>query len=188
MIWLCSGGNLSGVLWPRGLYTHTNTGVPSSINYRSQTYSIARALQRCMCCARLTAVVGLVLPVGHATLEIDADAEQEPATDAWETAEGHALVFFVEYLPQAVQNRLRPLAQHYRLDASEQAGQSYWMNHCSFCGMKQEDFELYCEPEGAFVPISAAAAATIRLHDVPEPFEAQAAGYAFAPEFFEELR
>ena len=84
-------------------------------------------------------------------------------------------MFFIEYLSEAVRNRLRQHSQHYRLDHDERAGQIYWMNHCSFCGAQQEDFELYCEPEGAFLPISEHAAASIRLQEVSEPFAAQAA-------------
>jgi hypothetical protein len=160
--------------------------MPNNINNRAPTYSIARALQRCVRCAELTPVLGLVLPPGHETLEADADADEETAAaDVWEAAHTGAVLFFVGYLSEGVQNRLRQLSQHYRVDFSESPQDSYWMNHCSFCGMKQGDFELYCEPEGAFMPISAAAAARIQLHDVPEPFEAQAAGYAYAPEFFD---
>jgi hypothetical protein len=163
--------------------------MPNNVNNRSQTYAIARALQRCGSCARRTPVVGLVLPPGHETLEIGADAEEEAAAaDVWEAAEAGALLFFIEYLPEAVRNRLQQLSQHYCLDHGEPAGQSYWMNHCSFCGMRQGDFELYCEPEGAFLPISEQAAASIRLHEVPEPFEAQAAGYAYAPQFFDNVQ
>jgi hypothetical protein len=158
--------------------------MPNHVNNRSQTYSIAHAMQRCAGCARRTPVVGLILPPGHETLEVGAD-EEAAAADAWGAAEAGAFLFFIEHLSEAVRNRLRQHSQHYRLDHDEQAGQIYWMNHCSFCGARQEDFELYCEPEGAFLPISEHAAASIRLQQVSEPFEAQAAGYAYAPDFFD---
>jgi recombinational DNA repair protein (RecF pathway) len=160
-------------------------GMESDVNYRSQTYGIACALQCCGGCARPTPVVGLVLPRGHETLEIDTDA-QGVEVDVWEAAEAGAFVFFVEHLPEAVQRRLLELSQYYRRDG--QSEQSYWLNHCSFCGMPQGDFELYCEPEGAFFPISERAAASVQLQNVTEPFEAQAAGYAYAPEFFAGVR
>jgi hypothetical protein len=38
--------------------------------------------------------------------------------------------------------------------------------------MKQGDFELFCEPSGAFFPMSERAASHIRLHAFPEPFGA----------------
>jgi hypothetical protein len=136
-----------------------------------------------------TAVIGIVLPVGHEVLEIDSDAEAGMrATDVWEVAEAEAALFYIERIPEGVLSRLRQLSQHYRIGSSEVAAESYWMNHCSFCGTGQDDFELYCEPEGAFMPISAAAAASIQLYEVIEPFVAQAAGYAYAPEFFDQAQ
>jgi hypothetical protein len=60
---------------------------------------------------------------------------------------------------------------------------SYWANHCERCGALQEDHELFCEPEGAFLPTSPAAAATIELLSVHECLEAGAAGYAIDPAF-----
>jgi hypothetical protein len=160
--------------------------VPNGVNNRSQSYFIACALQRCECCHKLTPVVGLVLPSGHETLQIDPDSVSDAlATDIWEVADGCAILFDIEFLPDTVQNRLRQLSQHYRTAVSEATGRSNWMNHCSFCGEQQADFDVYCEPEGAFMPISAEVAKNISLHEVQESFGAQAAGYACAPEFFE---
>ena len=53
---------------------------------------------------------------------------------------------------------------------------------------RQDDFEMFCEPEGVFAPISEEAAALIRLYEVSEPFEAEAGGYADAPELFDRAR
>ena len=158
------------------------------VNYRSRRYSIARALQRCGCCGQLTPVVAVVLPPGHETLAFDEDADEESAAaDVWEIAEVSALLFFIEYFPEAVQGRLQGVSQHYQLGHAED-GPLYWTNQCSFCGAEQDDFELFCEPEGAFSPISEEAAALIRLHEVLEPFEAEAGGYADAPELFDPAR
>ncbi len=160
--------------------------MPNRVNNRSQSYFIACALQRCECCDKLTPVVGLVLPSGHETLQIDPDSVSDAlATDIWEAADGGAILFDIEYLPDTVQNRLRQFSQHYRMAVSEATGSANWMNHCSFCGAQQADFDVYCEPEGAFMPISAEAAKNISLHEVRESFAAQAAGYAYAPEFLE---
>jgi len=160
--------------------------MPSTINNRAPSYFIACGLQRCGHCRKLTPVVGLVLPAGHETLEVDADvALGALANDAWETAEVGAILFDVEYLPEAVENRLRQLSQHYRADRGEATERLSWTNHCAFCGAPQADVELYCEPEGAFMPISPEAAAKIQLYEVREAFEAQSAGYAYAPEFLE---
>jgi hypothetical protein len=163
--------------------------VSNDINNRSPTYFVARGVQRCGCCGELTPVIGLMLPAGHQTLAVDAEeAAQTPAADIWETADGGAILFFIEYLPVEVQDRLRHFATHYHFDYSETMDSSYWMNHCACCGKQLGDLELYCEPEGAFMPISPDAAATIRLHEVLEPFEAQAPGYAYAPQFAEYMQ
>lgn len=36
--------------------------------------------------------------------------------------------------------------------------------------MKQGDFEMYCEPDGAFFPMNEIAASKIALHAFEEPF------------------
>ena len=105
-----------------------------------------------------------------------------------QVAEAEAALFYIERIPEDVLSRLLQFSQHYRIGSSDAAEESYWMNHCSFCGVGQDDFELYCEPEGAFMPISAEAAASIQLSEVIEPFVAQAAGYAYAPEFFDQAQ
>ena len=159
--------------------------MPNDINNRSPTYCIARAPQRCGQCARVFPVFGLAVPPGHETLEADAGVDETELPELWHVAEAGALLFFIENLPESVQERMRQLTLHYRPDYSEPARQSYWMNHCSFCGLKHGDFELYCEPGGAFLPVSSEAGARIRLHEILEPLAAQAAGYAFAPEYFD---
>jgi hypothetical protein len=136
-----------------------------------------------------TAVIGIVLPAGHEVLELDYDVDVGMhAAGVWEVAEAEAALFYIERIPEDVLSRLLQFSQHYRIGSSDAAEESYWMNHCSFCGVGQDDFELYCEPEGAFMPISAEAAASIQLSEVIEPFVAQAAGYAYAPEFFDQAQ
>ena len=57
------------------------------------------------------------------------------------------------------------------------------MNHCERCGMKQGDFELFCEPEVAFMPLTAQSTKAIQIEEILEPFEALAGGYMYEPEF-----
>jgi hypothetical protein len=182
MISRYSGAQLSCLMLSSDLPMPTSIGLQDSVNKRSETYSIAHAMQRCASCARLTPVVGLLLPPGHETRESGA-AEESAATDVWEAAEAAAMLFFIEYLPEAVQGRLHQLSQYYRLDDADTGEPRCWVNHCTFCGSLQGDFDLYCEPEGAFSPISEEAAVAIRFHEVLEPFEALAGGYVLAPEF-----
>ena len=158
--------------------------MPNGVNNRSQSYYIATAMQRCECCHRSTPVIGLFLARGHETLQTGLQSNRDASvTDVWETAEDGALLFDVAYLPDAVHLRLRQFFRHYHKNADGETPLSSWLNHCWFCGEAQADFDLYCEPEGAFSPISPEAAKNICLFEIEEAFEAQAAGYAYAPAF-----
>jgi hypothetical protein len=86
----------------------------------------------------LDRVVGMVLPAGRETVE--ADAVQDDVAferDVWEIADDEALLFLIEYIPEAAVDRLRELSEHFRLDLNEESEQPYWLNYRSHCGMKQ---------------------------------------------------
>jgi hypothetical protein len=59
----------------------------------------------------------------------------------------------------------------------------YWMNRCEHCGMKQGDFELFSEPDEAFLPFSAARTAAIRVEEFREPFGGWAGEFRMNAEF-----
>jgi hypothetical protein len=153
-------------------------------NVRSQTYYVARAEVRCRHCDGPTRLLALAVPNSHETL--DGDSPHLP--DAWQRTDFNAFLFYIEHLPESVQTRLNELSRHFRLEYSAATLCSYWANHCEHCGGLLEDHELHCEPDGAFLPVSEAAAAGIELLQIHEPFEATAAGYAFEPEFFRFMR
>ena len=135
------------------------------INIRSPTFLVARALAVCGRCRSSTPVIAAAVPPGHETRD----------EDTWEIADHHALLFHIDYLSAAVIMRLQAQGA-YRRD-------THWINHCRSCGAPQDDLELFCEPEGAFLPTSASSAALIELLSVDEPLEAAAAGYAIEPQF-----
>src|ERR1700688_1845411 len=156
-------------------------------NIRSQTYYIARTNVRCWHCGLSTRLLALAMPHNHETLDGDTQADADggdPASDAWQRTAVNAMLFYVEPLPDGVQDRLNRILPFFRLAHSAATLNSYWANHCEHCGTLLGDHELHCEPDGAFTPSSAAAAANIHLLRIQEPFEAVAAGYAFEPEFF----
>jgi hypothetical protein len=162
----------------------------SGINFRSPHYWIARTAGVCPQCHAETRLVALILPPGHEALSIDEedtliDRDASTRGDLWESVPRHAFVFYVEFLPDEVRRRLQVLAPMYRFAASPATQGSYWANHCARCGAFQEDQDLFCEPEGAFLPVSPAAASSIELLPVPEAFEVSAAGYAIDPQFVE---
>ena len=178
------------------------------INIRSPRYYIARTVSTCWHCGSPTALVAIAVPPGHETLDVDDDASDERPDDetqhhehpaaTWSVADHNAFLFYVDSLPGAVQKRINHYQPAYRpidADAATAApataagggAGSYWANHCERCGCQLDDHELFCEPDGAFLPTSASAAAAIRLVLVDEPFETSAAGYSYEPPLFDAM-
>jgi hypothetical protein len=171
-------------------------------NVRSQTFYVARRNARCWHCGKSTRLIALAVPQNHEILEADVDVDvdadddadevadggaddcDQPAPDAWQRANENAFLFYVDYLPDAVRDQLKQISPYFRMAYSAVTLNSYWANHCEHCGTLLDDHELHCEPEGAFMPSSESAATAIQLSNVRAPFEAAAAGYAPAPEFF----
>jgi len=156
----------------------------SDINVRSTGWFIAQTRGRCWSCRKFTPLVAVALPPTHETLETN-DVEDGGTEEAWEPADGNALLFHIEHLPAASQSRLRRKAPAFRRGQSHSDTDLYWRNHCEHCDAAQDDEDLFCEPEGAFTPVTPEAASAINLQAVSEPFEALARGYQYDPEFFE---
>ncbi len=168
----------------------------NDINIRSASFLLARTVGTCRRCRAPTAVFGLAVPPGHEVLDDEAldhegsgdeSRDEKLAGAAWQIAPYNAFLFDVEYLPVVVQARLKSFTQSYHLRLDDAAKQACWANHCEECGCPQDDHELFCEPEGAFLPVSESAAAAIHLLSIDEAFEAAAAGYAYEPEFFDAM-
>jgi hypothetical protein len=155
-------------------------------NVRSQTYYVALSSVRCLHCGHSTRLLALAVPRDHEALHAD-EAGDEATRCVWQRADANALLFYVEGLPGAVQKRLAQLSSFFHLAYDPGAMNSYWANHCEHCGKLLADHELHCEPEGAFMPVSEAAAQKIQLLRFQEPFAAAAAGYACEPEFFSSM-
>ena len=162
-------------------------GDPDSVNVRSKDYLIARTAAPCTHCGARTPLIALVAPPSHETLSLAEDDEHGPLPDSWDQVPWSAFLFYVGYLPDGVQQRVQTSSKTYRLAASPAAQGSYWANHCEHCGSLQEDHDLFCEPEGAFLPVDTASASAIELTRIDEPFAAAAAGYACEPEYLEHM-
>jgi hypothetical protein len=154
-----------------------DSNLQSEPNVRSECYSVVHSAAICPHCRGRTRVAALLVPPGHQTRRLDDDV------DGWDRAPRQALLFYVESLPEPVRRRLQQLAPLYRFAASPATQGSYWANHCERCGSTQEDHDLFCEPQGAFVPLSSAAAAAVEVVPIAEPLEAGAAGYTLDPDF-----
>jgi hypothetical protein len=184
----------------------SNENNSHEINIRSARFYIARTMATCWHCGSPTAVVAIAVPPGHETLDVDDDASDEGQDDetqhrehpalAWSVADHNAFLFYVDSLPAAVQKRINQYQPAYRpIDADAAApatavgggSGSYWANHCEKCGCQLDDHELFCEPEGAFLPTSESTAAAIHLVLVDEPFDTSAAGYSYEPPLFDAM-
>jgi hypothetical protein len=161
--------------------------VRDDINIRSPRYFLAHTTGTCWRCRAPTRLFALAVPPGHETLELADDAQDGAlAVTSWHIAAHHAFLFYIEFLPITIQNHLKQF-QSYRFEFSDAAQGSYWANHCERCGSLLDDHELFCEPDGAFLPTSESSASAIRLQGMDEAFEAAAAGYAYEPQFFDAM-
>ena len=149
-------------------------GDPSP-NVRSTRYIIVESKTRCPHCDVVSAVFAIALPAGYESLYLDDDRSVDDNGD-WEVPGMAAVLSYVEYLPEAVAERIRALTPHYRFDRSHENGESFWINHCEHCGTAMAEEELHGEPEGPFGRMSYEGLEAIRLHEVREPFEGWAGG------------
>lgn len=160
----------------------------SKANIISGSYWIAHATGDCDRCRAGTRFVALALPPHHQCLALDWDVRKdEAAAYNWETAEWSAFLFYVEYLPEEVRRRLQAASEGYRFAFSERTQASYWANHCGACGALMEDHDLFCEPDGAFLPTTEQRARSVTLERVDEALEAGAVGYACDPQFLDSM-
>ena len=160
------------------------------VNFRAARYWIARTAGVCPRCHGDTPLVALMLPPGHEALSVDEEdtspgVDVSSGSDTWESVPRPAFLFYVESLPDEARRHLQALAPKYRFAASPATRGAYWANHCARCDAFQEDQDLFCEPEGAFSPVSSAAASSIELLSMAEALEVFAAGYALDPQFVE---
>ena len=177
-----------------------------TINIRSSNYYIAESSEACWKCNETTRVYGILLPAGHETLEPIDEADAGFGSDdqfeeadfqvwldsaesrRWVKSDEPTIIHYVSHIASNVIAHIHRLTQNYRVDFSKTTQSSYWMNHCEHCGMKQGDFAMYCEPQGAFFPLSEQDASRIVLHRVAEFFEGNSGSYSYGVDLFDCMR
>ena len=157
------------------------------VNIRSARYFIAQSEACCWKCRGSCSVFCFALPPGHEVLEPDYDDQSGAMVEAWHRRDELAFVQYVADLLPSVAERASSFTRHYRMDFSKMVGREYWMNHCHACGMKQGDFELHCEPSGAFLPMDSQDASRITLYAVAGPFACNG-GTSYGEEFTYAMR
>jgi hypothetical protein len=160
----------------------SDAGASRDINVRSDSYLIACTVGTCPHCRAPTRLVALVLPPGHESLDFGVDAD----ADVWEISVCPAFLFYVEQLSASVERRLKSFSAVYRLAFGAATPGPYWANHCQNCDSMLDDHDLFCEPEGAFLPTGPVGASAIELVRIGEAVEAAAGGY-YACDFFESM-
>ena len=164
-----------------------SSDAPVDGNFRSPCYAIVSALVVCPHCTRETPVIALCMPPGHEA--VDADNEPfEPSDDGcWSRMAQDAFLFHVEALPDHVARAMQASCVGYRRSVNCETGNLCWANHCGSCAAPFEDYDLYCEPEAAFMPLTRQAAAAIRFAPVARALQVRAGGHAELPPALEFL-
>jgi hypothetical protein len=148
------------------------------VNVRSESCLLGLSVVPCWRCKQPTSVYCLGLAAGH----------ERHLEDQWVSVETGALLFYVEYLNAEVALVVRELSPQYRLDYSTTINRDYWVNHCQHCGVLQEDHDLHCEPDGAFLPSTRQAVEQILAVAIREPLSAHAGGFSDELSLFASLR
>lgn len=153
-------------------------------NVRSRGYFVVRTNGNCPFCRAWIPLTALALPSDHEILaaELDEGGAGE-APGAWEAAGCGALLFYVAGLPESARRRIAESSPFYRYAYSAATQESYWANHCGQCGCLLEDHDLFCEPGGAFLPMSGEGGDVLEAIWIEDPIEAQAGGYSYDPTF-----
>jgi hypothetical protein len=146
----------------------------AALNVRAPRYAIASASAPCTNCGNYTHVIAVCLPARHEVLRPDDDGGE-----AWESVPLPAVVFQIEAMSTPCASRIATVSPHYRVKSGPTETSGGWLNHCENCGAEQADYDLHCEPDGAFSGIHGAA--RIFLLEIDAPFEASAAGYSLDP-------
>jgi uncharacterized protein DUF5710 len=154
---------------------------PGQPNIRAPRYWIAESAQCCWRCRGVSAVHGFALPKEHQTLWVGERRWER----VWETGAEPTLVCYLEYLLPAAVARIRQKSTHYRFGFRRRTRSFYWVNFCQLCGSKLGDYETFCEPGQAFMPLTRDDATRIVLTRVDEPFEATAGGWSLGSDLFE---
>ncbi|EBF4612483.1 TPA: DNA primase [Salmonella enterica] len=139
----------------------------SDCNVIAPYWYIAQAYDYCWKCGCGTVMTSVLLPEGHQTLEQDDDG-----LIYWEKHETPAFIFYIYDIPGHILKNLERVTHYLSKDYSKTVDAKYWMNHCQHCHMKQGDFQLHCEDDGAFTPSSREQASGIYLTRIEQSFSA----------------
>jgi hypothetical protein len=143
------------------------------LNVRATRYLIVESRACCPQCDVVTRVFAFALPAGYESLNVGDDTPEDES-GTWEAPGQAAVLSYVEYLPEAVAERIGGITPHYRVDHDAETGGAFWMNHCEHCGAQMMEEELHGDLDGPFGSMPDEGLDAIRWHEVHEPFAAWA--------------
>ena len=110
-------GLAPGVLRPEAILDRVKScriPIPTASTSARSSYLIARSASACSHCGLKTRLVALALPRSHETLSLAEDEQDGPEADSWDPVPCSAILFYVGYLPDDVQQRLEGFSKTYR--------------------------------------------------------------------------
>ncbi|ECW8768961.1 DNA primase [Salmonella enterica] len=143
----------------------------SDYNVIAPYWYIAQTYDYCWKCGCGTVMTSVLLPEGHQTLEQDDDG-----LIYWKKHEIPAFIFYIYDIPVHILKNFERITHYLSKDYSKTVDNKYWMNHCQHCHMKQGDFQLHCEVDGAFTPANREQASEIYLTRIEQSFSASCGG------------
>jgi hypothetical protein len=111
---------------------------------RSSCFQLVVAPMECFSCHAQTQVGAIVAPVGAEAMDDEGDEAQ------WESSTRVTPLSSVQVVSDGLAARLSSALPTMRLDHSNTADLTYWINHCSQCGMRIGDWHTQTEPDGPF--------------------------------------
>lgn len=139
-------------------------------NLRAAEAYLVRSPERCWRCAAPYRAIAFLMAPGYQIRDDDDDGETGVF---WSDNRNWAFAHYISALPSPISEMLKSEAPNYRRAFSQTAQSTYWANHCPACNALQGDFELFCEPEGAFFPIIIDQVRAMRATRLAVFFEAQ---------------
>ncbi|EAB6033390.1 DNA primase [Salmonella enterica] len=143
----------------------------SDCNVIAPHWYIAQAYDYCWKCGCGTVMTSVLLPEGYQTIEQDDDG-----IIYWKKHEIPAFIFYIYDIPVHIMKNFECVTHYLSKDYSKTVDAKYWMNHCQHCHMKQGDFQLHCEVDGAFTPANREQASGIYLTRIEQSFSASCGG------------
>jgi hypothetical protein len=146
-------------------------------NVRSDYFFIAKTRVKCWKCKQVTAVYGVILPIGHELL----DSDKEKNLDILVKRHFVTTLSYISWLHPDTEGILKRDLPDHRYSVEENC----YANHCDYCNAKQSDFYLFCEPGQGFHPTSKEDAYKIIIKQIDHEFTGVVGSFSEGVKYFQ---